>query len=87
MAFSTTSGYHHYQVMPYGLAGAPSIFHLINHVLRECLVRYVIANIDDILINSCDLQIHKMHLKHEQQRLRENHLHVKGEFHQERVAF
>lgn len=34
-AFSTTNGHYHYQVMPYGLAGAPGVFQcFINDVLR-----------------------------------------------------
>lgn len=38
------------KVMPYGLAGVPSMFQcFINDVFHDCLGKYVIAYVDDIL--------------------------------------
>lgn len=79
-AFSTTTGHYHYNVMPYGLAGALSIFQcLINDVLREMLGRYVIAYIDDIPIYSKSYQEHIGHVIAELSQLRVYQLYVKGE--------
>lgn len=45
--------------MPYGLSGAPSVFQcLINDVLRDFLGKFVVANIDDILIYLPDFENH-----------------------------
>lgn len=66
--------------MPYGLAGAPSVFQcLINDVLREMLWRYVIAYIDDILIYSRSYQEHIGHVKAVLNKLQAHQLYVKGE--------
>lgn len=50
MAFSTTSGHYQYQVIPYELACAPSVFQcLINDVLQDFLGRFVIAHTMSLL--------------------------------------
>lgn len=76
---STTSGHYHYQVMPYGLSSAPSVFQcFIKDVLRDFLGRFIIVYIDDILIY---FPTYKSHVTHVWQhvKLREHHLYVKGE--------
>lgn len=90
-AFSTTTGHYQYKVMPYHLAGAPSVFQcLINHVLREMLGRFVITYIDDILIYSKSYSEHVTNVKQVLERLRKHQLFVKGEkceFHVTTVKF
>lgn len=90
-AFSTTTGHYQYRVMPYGLAGAPSVFQcLINDVLREMLGRYLIAYIDDILIYSKSYQEYVSHVKMVLKQLQAHQLYVKGEkceFHVTTVKF
>lgn len=76
-AFSTTSGHYHYQVMPYGLATAPSVFqNMINEVLRELLHKFVIAYIEDILICSPDLSSHIGQILHLGQYIQVHYAHL-----------
>ncbi|XP_053499602.1 uncharacterized protein LOC128619445 [Ictalurus furcatus] len=89
--FSTTSGHYEYQVMPYGLSNAPSVFQcLINDVLRDMLGHHVIAYIDDILIYSDSREEHVHHVRQVLQRLLRHQLYVKAEkceFHRTTIAF
>jgi len=49
--------------MPFGLTGAPGSFQAyINDIIRECLDRFAIAYMDDILIYSNSLQEHILHV-------------------------
>ena len=49
--------------MPYGLANAPSVFQsFLSNVLCDMLGRFVIAYIDDILIDSPSLSQHFSHI-------------------------
>lgn len=53
-AFRTRYGLYEWNVMPFGLTGAPASFQQhINHVLREFLDDFVSAYVDDIIIYSC----------------------------------
>ena len=52
-AFRTRYGLFQYNVMPFGLTGAPSTFqYYINDTLREFLDVFITAYLDDVLIYS-----------------------------------
>nr|GFA21710.1 retrotransposable element Tf2 [Tanacetum cinerariifolium]GFA27621.1 retrotransposable element Tf2 [Tanacetum cinerariifolium] len=63
-AFKTQYGHNEFQVMPFGLINAPTIFmDLMNRVCKPYLDKFVIIFIDDILIYSKNEKEHKEHLK------------------------
>ncbi|KAL0180404.1 hypothetical protein M9458_025846 [Cirrhinus mrigala] len=87
-AYVTPTGHYEYQVMPYGLVNAPSVFqNFIHEVLREFLHHFVIVYIDDILIYSKSEAEHQHHVAEVLQRLREHQLYLKCSFHQRSVQF
>ncbi|KAI2644628.1 Transposon Tf2-6 polyprotein [Labeo rohita] len=90
-AFVTPTGHYEYQVMPYGLVNAPSVFqNFIHEVLREFLHHFVIVYIDDILIYLNSEAENPHHVAEVLQRLREHQLYLKAEkcsFHQKSVQF
>lgn len=76
--FRTTSGHYMFQVMPYGLSGALSVFQFfINYVLRDFLGKTVVAYIDDTY--SPDYESHVRHVKQVLTKLWENKLYIKVE--------
>nr|GEX93466.1 putative reverse transcriptase domain-containing protein [Tanacetum cinerariifolium] len=63
-AFITRYRHYEFQVMPFGLANAPTVFmDLMNRVCKPYLDKLVIVFIDDILIYSNSKQEHEEHLK------------------------
>nr|GFC15362.1 putative reverse transcriptase domain-containing protein [Tanacetum cinerariifolium] len=63
-AFRTRYGHYEFQVIPFGLMNAPTIFmDLMNRVCKPYMDKFVIVFIDDILIYSKDEKEHKEHLR------------------------
>ena len=77
-AFKTFFGLFEYQVMPMGLATAPSIFQrFINSVLNPYLERFCFAYLDDIIIFSDSEEEHREHVRLVLEALEKNDLHLK----------
>lgn len=77
--------------MSFGLTNAPPVFQaLVNNVLQDFLNCFVFVYLDDILIFSPDLTIHKQHVLQVLQHLLQNHIYVKAEkcdFHTSSISF
>ena len=90
-AFRTRYGHYEFIVMPFGLTNAPAVFmDLMNRVFHDCLDRFLVVFIDDILIYSQSKNDHTQHLRFVLQRLRERKLYAKFskcEFWMEKVVF
>ena len=64
--------------MPFGLSNAPIVFMcLMNGLFRECLDKFVIVFLDDILIYSTSEEEHEENLRMVLQVLREHKLYAK----------
>ncbi|QGA19827.1 hypothetical protein EYB26_007522 [Talaromyces marneffei] len=74
-----------YEVMPFGLTNGPATFQrLINDIFLDCLDKFLIAFVDDLLIYSEDAVEHEIHVRMVLQRLRDAGLQAsikKCEFH------
>ena len=63
-AFQTQDGLFEWLVMPFGLCGAPATFqYMMNDLLRECISKYVVVYLDDILIYSPNMELHAKHIE------------------------
>lgn len=63
-AFQTPDGLFEWLVMPFGLCGAPATFqYMMNDLLRECISKYVVVYLDDILIYSPNIELHVQHIE------------------------
>nr|GEW12574.1 putative reverse transcriptase domain-containing protein [Tanacetum cinerariifolium] len=77
-AFRTRYGHYEFQVMPFGLTSASTIFmDLINRVCKPYLDKFVIVFIDDILIYSRNEKEHEDHLKAILELLKKKELYAK----------
>lgn len=77
--------------MPFGLTNAPSVFQsLINDVLRDMLIRFVVVYLDDTLVFSKTPQEHRQHVRLVLQRLLQDRLFAKAkkcEFRADTISF
>uniref|UniRef100_A0A8C5R8C8 Gypsy retrotransposon integrase-like protein 1 n=1 Tax=Leptobrachium leishanense TaxID=445787 RepID=A0A8C5R8C8_9ANUR len=79
-AFRSRYGHFEYMVMPFGLCNAPGTFqHFLNDVFRDLLDQYVVIYLDDILVFSCTLKDHRVHVTTVLTRLRTHRLYAKIE--------
>ncbi|WVZ69109.1 hypothetical protein U9M48_017947 [Paspalum notatum var. saurae] len=77
-AFTTHYGLYEYTNMSFGLTNAPAFFmYMMNSVFMDCLDKFVVVFIDDILVYSKDKGEHADHLRHVLQKLRDNQLYAK----------
>ena len=77
-AFQTRYGHYEFLVMLFGLTNAPAAFmDLMNRVFDECLDKFIIVFIDNILVYSRTVEEHELHLKIVLEKLRENKLYAK----------
>ena len=90
-AFNTRYGHFEFLVLPFGLCNAPATFmQLMQEVFRECLDRFVIVYLDDILIYSKTPEEHAEHLETVLALLRKHELYAKlskCQFYQQRIKF
>jgi hypothetical protein len=90
-AFRTRYGSFEWLVMPFGLTNAPAAFQrFMNDIFADMLDVCVVVYLDNILIYSDILELHRTHVAEVLRRLRANGLYAaekKCFFHQERVEF
>ncbi|KAG8472937.1 hypothetical protein CXB51_034843 [Gossypium anomalum] len=77
-AFRTRYGHYEFLVMPFGLTNGPEVFmNLMNRIFKQCLDRFVVVFINDILVYSRDETDHAEHLRLVLQILRDKQLYAK----------
>ncbi|PLW20248.1 hypothetical protein PCANC_07422 [Puccinia coronata f. sp. avenae] len=63
-AFATQNGSYEFLVMPFGLCNAPATFqHMMNSILQECLGKYALVYMDDVIVFSKSVDEHRTHIK------------------------
>lgn len=63
-AFYTRIGHYECLVMPFGLCTAPAVFQeFVNDILRDLLDSFVVVYMEDILIPSKTLLLHRKHIR------------------------
>ena len=78
-AFKTRWGHYEFLVMPFGVTNAPVQFmNMVNALLGECLDKFVLVFLDDVLIYSANPQDHAEHLWKVLGKLREHKLYAKA---------
>ena len=76
-AFTMKYGQYEYLFMPMGLCNAPATFQsLMNRIYYACIDKFLVINVDDLLICSESLEEHLQHLEIDLKSLRENKLYV-----------
>lgn len=89
--FNCPLGSYQFQVMPFGLQGAPAVFmQLINNVLHEFLYRGVLVYLDDILIYTRTMEEHVRLVRQVLTKLLDARLYVKlskCEFHRTEIDY
>src|SRR6202041_3886050 len=89
--FRTRYGSFEWLVMPFGLSNGPAAFQrFMNDIFADMLDVCVVVYLDDILIYSDNMDIHKTHVREVLKRLRENGLYAgvdKCEFHSESIEY
>jgi hypothetical protein len=77
-SFRTRYDHYEFTVVPFGLTNAHVVFmFLMNGVFRDCLDKFFIFFLDDILVYSKTEEEHEKHLRMVLQVLREHHLYAK----------
>lgn len=77
-AFRTRYGHFQWRVLPFGLTNAVETFQtLMQSVFKDCLDRFVIVYLDDILVYSKTAKEHLEHLRHVLGLLRDHYLYAK----------
>lgn len=78
VAFRTRYGHYEFTVLPLGLTNTPATFMtLMNSIFQDCLDKFVLVFIGEILIYSQNEEEHQKHLEIVLQRLREHKLYRK----------
>jgi hypothetical protein len=77
-AFVLRYGLYNFTVMSFGLTNAPAYFmYMMNKVFMECLDKFVVVLIDDILVYSRNEEEHEGHLRLVLQKLQDHKLYAK----------
>lgn len=76
-AFCCHRGLFEFNVMPFGLVNAPSIFSQLIAIALQGLEKFTVAYLDDILIYSETLEDHLSHIKQVFEKLRQHDLKLK----------